>query len=242
MIHFHLSARDNSAGGIQDSCRVSCCCLPIKAVPGETNKVSLNYAAWAAPLGGRGLVGSPAISIQNITPAPSSGANLPPVTALQQAVTTVSTPLAGTVATGASDPEALALTFAHVPLYGPTNGTVTIAQNGSYTYTPAGGFVGYDSFAYSATDGEKITTNRVVVTVNPASPSPALPAPVIAPVVSFPASRINVRSPVVEMALAVQPEARVGDVYRATVRQAAMDCDGNSFWHVSCYDIEIVKC
>ncbi|MDA0739643.1 MAG: Ig-like domain-containing protein, partial [Nitrospirae bacterium] len=44
-----------------------------------------------------------------------------------------------------------------------SNGTVSLNANGSFTYTPNGGFIGADSFTYHAYDGE---LNSNVVTVN----------------------------------------------------------------------------
>ena len=35
----------------------------------------------------------------------------------------------------------------------PVNGTVTLAANGSFTYTPEAGFSGTDTFTYTANDG-----------------------------------------------------------------------------------------
>jgi VCBS repeat-containing protein len=46
---------------------------------------------------------------------------------------------------------------------GPTNGTLTLNPDGSFTYTPAVGFSGADSFSYRASDG---TDQSAVVTVS----------------------------------------------------------------------------
>jgi Bacterial Ig domain/Bacterial Ig-like domain (group 3)/Carboxypeptidase regulatory-like domain len=57
----------------------------------------------------------------------------------------------------------------------PSHGTVSIGANGSYTYTPAPGFSGADSFAYTVSDavGQKATAT-VHLTVSPkVSPPPA---------------------------------------------------------------------
>ena len=42
--------------------------------------------------------------------------------------------------------------------------------------------------------------------------------------------------------VAISPGAKVGDIYRLTIRAPAMDCDGTTYYHVSCYDITIGKC
>jgi large repetitive protein len=44
---------------------------------------------------------------------------------------------------------------------GPVNGTLTLTNNGGFSYTPANGYTGNDSFTYLATDGQ--TTSTVVV-------------------------------------------------------------------------------
>ncbi|ROS51377.1 S-layer family protein [Frigoribacterium sp. PhB24] len=50
----------------------------------------------------------------------------------------------------------------------PTRGTVELAPDGSYVYTPTAGFSGTDSFTYTATDGEGQTrTGAVTITVLP---------------------------------------------------------------------------
>jgi len=50
----------------------------------------------------------------------------------------------------------------------PTNGSVSIAPDGSYTYTPNAGFSGADSFTYTITDSfARTATATVDLTVNP---------------------------------------------------------------------------
>jgi len=49
---------------------------------------------------------------------------------------------------------------------GPSNGTLSLASNGSFTYTPAGTFYGTDSFTYRAGDGALSSTAIVTITVN----------------------------------------------------------------------------
>ena len=47
---------------------------------------------------------------------------------------------------------------------GPANGTVTLAADGSFTYTPAANFNGTDSFTYTASDGTAVS-NVATVTI-----------------------------------------------------------------------------
>jgi photosystem II stability/assembly factor-like uncharacterized protein len=51
------------------------------------------------------------------------------------------------------------------------NGTLTLNANGSFTYTPTTGFVGLDSFAYKAFDGE-LLSNEVYVVFNVENTAP----------------------------------------------------------------------
>ncbi|MCE9525421.1 MAG: tandem-95 repeat protein [Planctomycetales bacterium] len=56
---------------------------------------------------------------------------------------------------------------------GPANGTVSLAADGSLTYTPATGFSGSDSFTYKASDGSLESGETTVsITVNPATDVP----------------------------------------------------------------------
>ncbi|MEP7203070.1 MAG: Ig-like domain-containing protein [Ilumatobacteraceae bacterium] len=59
------------------------------------------------------------------------------------------------------------LTVTPTPLTGPTNGTVTLAANGGFTYTPTTGFVGTDSFTYQLNDPTgRTATGTVTMTVD----------------------------------------------------------------------------
>ena len=51
----------------------------------------------------------------------------------------------------------------------PTNGTLTLNANGSFTYTPNAGFSGIDTFTYNDKDtpDRRRTPPRVTITVNP---------------------------------------------------------------------------
>ncbi len=50
-------------------------------------------------------------------------------------------------------------------LAAPTHGTVVIEGNGRFTYTPAAGYQGIDTFTYSATDGKATSTAMVSITM-----------------------------------------------------------------------------
>ena len=51
---------------------------------------------------------------------------------------------------------------------GPSNGILSLTNNGGFSYTPTNGFVGTDSFVYQANDGAiNLGTAMVSITVNP---------------------------------------------------------------------------
>ncbi|USQ80491.1 ThuA domain-containing protein [Ornithinimicrobium faecis] len=63
----------------------------------------------------------------------------------------------------------------------PAHGEVTLAADGSFSYTPADGFVGVDSFTYRASDGTATSAaTTVTITVEPAEQPPDNTAPVAA--------------------------------------------------------------
>jgi VCBS repeat-containing protein len=93
----------------------------------------------------------------------------------------------------------------------PFNGTVLIATDGSYQYTPNAGFVGTDSFSYIVDDGNGGTNEYdIVVTVIPTAPLPA----------AHPGT--NPTDPVIEAGVDEATGAPVGD---ATTSGNALDND-----------------
>lgn len=71
----------------------------------------------------------------------------------------------------ANDPEGQSLTYTVTRQ--PRRGTVTIAEDGSFTYTPKKNKVGVDSFVYTATDPAGKTSREATVTVTILKPSDA---------------------------------------------------------------------
>ncbi len=106
--------------------------------------------------------------------------NAPPAPVDDAAATFASTEVAGNVLANDIDPDGDPLT---VVLDGtpPTNGTVVLNPDGSFTYTPDPGFTGEDTFTYEVTDGEAGSgpvVATVTITVNPfpvAAMSPVAP-------------------------------------------------------------------
>jgi hypothetical protein len=60
----------------------------------------------------------------------------------------------------------------------PAHGVVTLASDGSFSYTPAAGYTGPDAFSYRASDGTATSATRIVsiiVTAIPPVPTPTPP-------------------------------------------------------------------
>ncbi|WP_143092682.1 Ig-like domain-containing protein, partial [Arsenicibacter rosenii] len=91
-----------------------------------------------------------AVVTVNVLPAPPVGTTLAPVAIDDALLTQVNTPKGGSLATNDSDPNnpPLALTYT-AGSYTTAHGTIVVAANGSYTYTPATGYVGPDSYSYT---------------------------------------------------------------------------------------------
>ena len=92
-----------------------------------------------------------------------------PVALDDTASTVHNTVLNASVTGNDSDPEGNTLTYSLTS--GPAHGSVTVNANGTYTYTPTAGYVGADSFTYTANDGNGGTDTAVVnITVTNAAP------------------------------------------------------------------------
>jgi hypothetical protein len=81
---------------------------------------------------------------------------------------------------------------------GVSHGTLVLASNGAFSYTPAGGYHGADGFSYRASDGTATSPTRVVTLSVVAIPTPA---PTAAPT--------DTPIPTAEPTLAPTPEATV---------------------------------
>lgn len=94
--------------------------------------------------------------------------NSPPTASPYSSTTPAGSTVEGDLYNNASDDDGDALTFARGTA--PAHGSATVAADGWFTYTPAAGFTGSDSFTYVASDGRGGTaTATVTVTVNPAA-------------------------------------------------------------------------
>src|SRR6185503_4011662 len=80
-------------------------------------------------------------------------ANRPPVARDDTATTAINTPVTFNVLANDSDPDGDPLTVLFAFLPNSIHGSLTIAQNGTATYTPDSGFVGQVGFSYTISDG-----------------------------------------------------------------------------------------
>jgi VCBS repeat-containing protein len=103
--------------------------------------------------------------------------NNPPVAADDAYTTPAQTPLDGsTVLANDSDPDGDSLTATLASR--PAHGGVALHADGTFTYTPAAGFSGRDTFTYTAADAAASSPPATVaITVTAAAPRPATPAP-----------------------------------------------------------------
>ena len=101
--------------------------------------------------------------------------NQPPSAVADSYATSQDTPLmvaAPGVLSNDSDPDA-GDSLSAVKITDPQSGSVTLNANGSFTYTPAAGFAGTDSFTYKASDGtaqSNAATVSITVQATPAKP------------------------------------------------------------------------
>ena len=98
-------------------------------------------------------------STVNATPTASNGS----------VTTTAGTAVNGTLSASDTDGDALTIAILTAPAHG--TATVTNASTGAFTYTPASGYTGSDSFTFRATDSAGNVSNTATesVTVNAAS-------------------------------------------------------------------------
>jgi gliding motility-associated-like protein len=99
---------------------------------------------------------------------PVTGANNPPVANNDNAVTNINTPVNGDVINNDIDPDGDGLVVTTTPIDSTDNGSVVIAPDGTFTYTPDSGFVGTDEFTYQVCDTlGACDTATVFITVLP---------------------------------------------------------------------------
>jgi hypothetical protein len=135
--------------------------------PGFTGNASFRYAVCTTttPV----ACDSATVNVRVITDP--TLVNQAPVAVNDAVVTTAGTPVSGNLKTNDSDPNGDALDYQVQT--NPTRGTVTIAPDGTFTYTPNAGVTGVDSFVYKVCDNATpslCSTAKAYVDVRPATP------------------------------------------------------------------------
>lgn len=201
----------------------------------------IDYSAWAAPIGGRGLSNQVQFSVEKkFGSEPVDG----PTNTNYSFGTVSQAAINGDVSLNAVDPDADPLSYSLVPLSGPTKGLLEFNADGTFVYSPSSGFVGYDNFFFVTSDGNNEIIREVVIQSSAALPTPPLPQQPFTQPIFIDRNRLKVDPNSFRTTFAVEgsPGLRVGDIYRVTVRQPTLDCDCNEFIHISCYDFVVVKC
>jgi hypothetical protein len=114
----------------------------------------------------------------NVTPN-----NHPPVATNDINNTTKNTPTTGNVLVNDRDQDNDAITANTTPIQAPTNGTIVLNPNGSYTYTPNPTFVGTETIKYSVCDNgtpSRCDTATLVIEVREANPPAGTNTPPVA--------------------------------------------------------------
>ena len=92
--------------------------------------------------------------------------NPAPVASPDDFTTAYQTQIEGSVATNDADPDGDVLTFSRTSI--PAHGAATVLPDGTFTYIPAAGFSGHDSFTYAVSDAQGAAASATVsITVQP---------------------------------------------------------------------------
>ena len=240
MIHLTVDPRANID---LSGCNV-CCCQSFSVRPGETNKASINYAPWSVPTAEKGLACGTQIEIspcQNCSDPTGLQAGSSFIRSLYE------TPYSGDLSEIVLNPDSLNLKYVILSFYLPKYGQIELNQTtGQYTYTPNQYFKGIDSFFYSVEDIDgnvQKEIGEVVFAIQEANDTP-LSNPGFTPDIDIPSSQINPDrvTHILSFPIEVSPAAKVGNIYRITIKQPALNCDCYRFYHESCYDIQVGKC
>ena len=94
----------------------------------------------------------------------------------------------------ANDSDADGTSLTAILVSSPVHGQLSLAPNGSFSYTPAAGYVGPDAFSYRATDGALSSATRIVTLTVTAVP---VPSPTL--VISLPPTTAPTLEPSIEV-------------------------------------------
>jgi Bacterial Ig domain len=219
---------------------ITCCCETVAIKPGETLPLRLDYAPWVLPIAPRGLHCAPSVEVEEKDTCAATSGNQPPAITAGEIRLAVppDAPFSGDLKLHVTDPESDPLTFRPLILYGPKHGKLVLSANGTFTYTPTSGYTGPDNFFFSVSDD--VNTPVVLeallgVGIAPADVRGTWDLQVGTPIVDHRLHTVN-------LPLSASPAARPCQVFRLTIRQAALSCDWECYYHVDCVDVRIVKC
>jgi VCBS repeat-containing protein len=140
--------------------------VPVDATPGASDSATVTVVSRRDPT----IFASSTL----VSTALDSG-NLPPDAQDQAFETEEDSPLSGALT--ASDADGDTLTFAK--LADPAHGTVTVAGNGNFTYTPTANYFGSDSFTFTVSDGRGGSdSGTITITVTPVNDAPQVLLPI----------------------------------------------------------------
>lgn len=175
--------------------------------PGYRGGDSFTYRAQDDGVGALSDLATVSITVGNSAPSAVGDA---------YAVTAGTTLSAATVLANDSDPNGDALNA--VLASGPAHGTLALAADGTFAYTPDAGFTGRDAFTYSASDGSLSSgavTATITVTERPVPPAPPPPPPAPPPPVPPPPARAPAKLEVLRAGVAA---GRLDVLARITAR------------------------
>jgi hypothetical protein len=232
MMHITIEDQQVASGGC-----MKCCCEPLALKPGTITKVVVNYAPWGVPIGELHCAPQFQIEPMETCPAPV-GNNLPPQATAEVKFSTAKNALLESTLTNAiTDPEAAALTFKLLPLYGPQHGKLTLKTDGNFTYMPQWNYFGEERFYISASDGVHSTVFEVMIAIGIDA---ALM--IAAPHLSVGVPTVNKPYFTVSFPVALSPAADPCEVWRLTVLQAAIDCGCQCYTRTDCFDVKVASC
>lgn len=146
------------------------CDIPFAA--GNKIVITVTGKVAATAKGGDELSNMGIVAFPVNTPDPAEGNNTssvtgtvpnnPPVAVNDQYNTPRDVAVSGNVLDNDSDPENQALKVTPTPLTPPAHGNVVQNENGTFTYTPAPGFTGTDSYVYQVCDSQGACSQATV--------------------------------------------------------------------------------
>ncbi len=101
--------------------------------------------------------------------------NTPPIANNDVTMTMTGNPVTGNMITNDGDPDGDPIAVTTTPLSNPSNGTVVIFPNGTFTYTPDPNFIGEDVFTYQLCDNRGLCDTATVTIIVIDNPQATLP-------------------------------------------------------------------